>query len=221
MTLFRKLATTALMTALMAGASVSAFAEEGAPSEADLARGETLFQFCTKCHAANGGGNSAVLAPGIAGLPAWYVEGQLKKFKSGVRGLHPDDMGGLRMYPMSLWLKDEADQKAVAAYVASMPKVEHARELEDAGDASRGAGYYAVCSACHGPDGGGNQGMGAPPLTGMNDWYLYSSIQKYKAGVRGSLPGDALGAAMIGMAGTLPNDEAIRDVIAHIEALEK
>jgi cytochrome c oxidase subunit 2 len=204
----------------MVGAT-GASADDSASSGADLARGKQLYELCTQCHASNGAGNSAALAPAIAGMPAWYVEGQLKKFKTGVRGMHPDDMGGLRMYPMSQWLRDDADQKAVSAYVANMTPIEPVNELAEAGDAAKGAGYYAVCSACHGPAAGGNQGMGAPPLVGLNDWYLQSAISKYKAGVRGSGPGDALGAAMIGMVATLPDDQAILDVIAHIRSLGK
>lgn len=192
-------------------------AEEGG---ADLARGRELFQLCAQCHGANGGGVAANLAPAIAGLPAWYVEAQLAKFKNGQRGLHADDMGGLRMYPMSRWLQNEGEQKAVAAYVASLPAVAPSATLA-AGDAAKGQGYYAVCSACHGPDGAGNEGMGAPPLTGLNDWYLLSSIQKFKKSIRGSLPGDTLGPAMIGMVATLPDDAAVLDVIAHIETLRK
>jgi cytochrome c553 len=189
-------------------------------AEADLDRGAELFDLCIKCHGAQGAGNIDVAAPAIAALPAWYIEGQLKKFKDGVRGLHAQDEGGLRMYPMSQWLRTEADQKAVAAYVASLPKPETPDTIEK-GNAAQGAGYYAVCSACHGAQGTGNQAMGAPPLVGLNDWYLYSSIQKYKRSIRGSGKGDPYGAAMIGMVATLPNEDAILDVIAHIESLEK
>jgi len=189
--------------------------------EADLARGEQLFALCTSCHSADGGGDRAALAPGIAGLPLWYLEMQLKNFKKGIRGLHAGDTGGLRMYPMSLWLRSEADQKSVAAYVATLPAVMPDRVLEEHGDAAKGAGYYAVCSACHGADGMGNQPMGAPPLTGQSDWYLFSSIQKYKHSVRGSGKGDVFGPAMIGMVATLPDDNAVLDVIAHIQSLEK
>jgi cytochrome c553 len=196
---------------LLAGA---AFAQDGV----DLGKGRALFALCTQCHGTNGGGNSDALAPAIAGLPAWYIEAQLVKFKSGLRGLHAQDTGGLRMYPMSRWLQNEEEQKAVAAYVASLPAVAPEATLA-AGDPAKGQGYYAVCSACHGPDGGGNQGMGAPPLTGLNDWYLLSSIQKYKKSIRGSLPGDTLGPAMIGMVATLPDDAAVLDVIAHIQTL--
>ncbi len=105
--------------------------------------------------------------------------------------------------------------------LASLAPVETKREMLHPGDAAKGQGYFAICSACHGVDGTGNAGMGAPPLVGMSDWYLFKSIQKYKSGVRGNGPGDALGAAMIGMVATLPNDDAIRDVIAHIQSLEK
>lgn len=214
-----RLALSAIATAAAFTMLVSpALAEDG---EADLARGEQLFELCTQCHMSDGGGNEDVLAPAIAGLPSWYIEAQLKNFKNGIRGLHASDTGGLRMYPMSLWLREESDQKAVAAYVASMPAPPVENTLEEHGDAARGAGYYAVCSACHGAKGDGNKGMGAPPLAGQSDWYLFSSIKKYKTSVRGTGKGDPFGAAMIGMVGTLPDDDAIRDVIAHIQSLEK
>ena len=48
---------------------------------ADLARGETLFELCVQCHGYSGEGNAEALAPAIAGMPAWYVEAQLKNFK--------------------------------------------------------------------------------------------------------------------------------------------
>lgn len=211
-------ATMALLVFMSIGFPSPAVAEDGA---ANLARGQKLFALCTQCHSANGGGDSSFLAPAIAGLPAWYVENQLKNFKSGIRGLHAEDRGGLRMYPMSLWVRDEADQKALAGYIESMPAVATKREIAHPGDATKGVGYYAVCGACHAADGTGNKAMGAPPLVGMSDWYLFSSIQKYKTKVRGSAVGDVYGPAMIGMVATLPNDDAIRDVIAHIQSLEK
>jgi cytochrome c553 len=205
---------------ILVGSVVSAGPATAQEAAGDLAKGRELFQLCSQCHGANGGGVAANLAPAIAGLPAWYVEAQLVKFKNGQRGLHAQDMGGLRMYPMSRWLQNEGEQKAVAAYVASLPAVAPSATLAS-GDAAKGQTYYAVCSACHGPDGAGNQGMGAPPLTGLNDWYLLTSIQKFKKSIRGALPGDTLGPAMIGMVATLPDDAAVLDVIAHIETLRK
>ncbi len=210
-----------LAVAAVVGLSGSAFAEDGAEAGVDIARGEKLFGLCTQCHSSDGGGDSLALAPAIAGMPVWYIEKQLQNFKSGMRGLHAGDTGGLRMYPMSLWLRDAADQKAVATYIASLPATTPAHELTEHGDAGKGAGYYAVCGACHGASGEGNQGMGAPPLTGQSDGYLFESIKKYKSAIRGSGAGDPFGAAMIGMVATLPDDNAILDVIAHIQSLDQ
>jgi cytochrome c553 len=215
------LTTMALFVCVSAGLSNLASADSTTDTPANLARGEQLFALCAQCHGANGGGDSKFLAPAIAGLPSWYVDMQLKNFKAGIRGLHPDDRGGLRMYPMSLWLREDTDRQAISAYIGSMPPTNPARELEHAGDATKGQGYFAVCSACHGADATGNPGMGAPPLVGASDWYLYSSIQKYKSGIRGSGEGDVFGPAMIGMVATLPDDEAVLDVLAHIQSLEK
>ena len=182
---------------------------------ADPDRGAEIYQLCTQCHGAAGEGNQAALAPSIAGLPEWYVLAQLKHFKSGERGMHPEDTGGLRMYPMSLTLKTPEDMQAVAAFVAAMPKVTPAHTLTG-GDAARGAQLYTICLACHGPDGGGNQAMGSPPISGQADWYLLSSLQKLKSGHRGSYPNAVV---MRGMAGTLTDEQAMKDVIAHIMTL--
>jgi cytochrome c553 len=187
---------------------------------ADDARGEALFALCAQCHGADGGGNQAALAPAIAGLDQWYVELQLSKFRSGVRGTHPQDVGGLRMYPMSLWLSSDEDATAVARYVASLPVARPAPQLAG-GDAQRGKQLYTPCIACHGVDGSGNQALKGSPLANVSDWYLLSSLQKFKSGVRGSNPADQSGAMMRAMSNTLPDEQAMRDVIAHIMTLSE
>lgn len=179
------------------------------------ARGESIYGLCTQCHGGAGEGSPLALAPNIAGLPEWYLLAQLQNFKTGVRGMHPEDKGGLRMYPMSLTLKTDEDMKAVAAYVASLPVVHQAPTLTG-GDAARGAQLYAICQTCHGPDGAGNQAMGSPPIAGQADWYLLTSLQKLKAGTRGTYPNAVV---MRGMAGTLADEQAMKDVIAHIQSL--
>jgi cytochrome c oxidase subunit 2 len=184
-------------------------------SAADADRGAELYELCTQCHGVAGEGNQAALAPGIAGLPEWYVLAQLQHFKKGERGMHPEDTGGLRMYPMSQTLKTPEDMQAVAAFVAAMPKVSSERTLEG-GDATRGAQLYTICVACHGPDGAGNEALGSPPIAGQSDWYLLSSLQKLKSGHRGTYPNAVV---MRGMAGTLTDEQAMKDVIAHIMTL--
>src|SRR5439155_25568341 len=63
----------------------------------DAARGKVLFSLCAQCHGSDASGNPVTLAPAIAGLPAWFVTGQLKKFRAGGRGTHFDDISGMRM----------------------------------------------------------------------------------------------------------------------------
>ncbi len=184
----------------------------------DTARGEQLYHLCGQCHGANGGGNPVSLAPAIAGFPQWFVEAQIRKFQSGGRGTHFDDISGMRMRPMSLWLREPADVANVAAYVAGMPKVNPAPTLQG-GNPEVGKQKYVPCVACHGINGEGNPALNAPPLAGMSDWYQLSSLQKFKAGVRGTNPKDPSGMLMRPMSLTLADDQAIRDVVAYITTL--
>ena len=183
-------------------------------------RGAQLYDFCSQCHRADGSGNPLVLAPSIAGLPHWYIENQLRKFREGVRGAHFDDIPGMRMRPMSLWLQSEADLEAVAAHVASMPRT-NPEPILVGGNATAGAALFAPCVACHNPDASGNPKLFAPPLAGASDWYLLSTLLRFKAGVRGANPADQYGIMMVAMASTLPDAQAMRDVIAHIMTLSK
>lgn len=191
--------------------------EQGPAGDAD--RGRELYQLCSQCHGERGEGNEDFLAPAIARLDAWYVHAQLDKFRKGLRGTHHQDTGGLRMYPMSLTLRKDADIEDLAAYVSSMPPVEPERVLED-GNAEQGAQYYQLCATCHGPDGKGNQQLDAPPLANGSDWYLASSLAKFKAGIRGGDPRNNTAVIMRGMANSLPDEQAIRDVVAYIMTLE-
>jgi len=191
-----------------------------APAAAqDLENGEELFQLCASCHGPDGAGNAVpgIGAPAIASLPAWYVEAQLGKYRNGLRGGHPQDIEGLRMRPMSRFLRTEQDVKDVAAYVDTMPEVDPPATVE--GDEERGKTLYTPCIACHGQYGGGNEALNGPPLTGQSDWYLVTSINKYRQGIRGG-PGDQTGAIMAAMANTLADQQAIEDVVAYIRTLD-
>ena len=190
------------------------------PALADGRDGEALFDLCTQCHGSAGEGKPEIEAPAIAGLPEWYVTTQLKNFRSGARGTHFDDLQGMRMRPMSLSLNKEGDVEAVAAHVASLPVATPAPTLEG-GDAAKGQGLYMLCASCHGIDGKGSEPQGGPPMIGQSDWYLMTQLEKYKAGVRGRDPRDAFGMMMQPMALTLPDEQAMKDVIAHIMTLSQ
>jgi len=153
-------------------------------------------------------------------LGEWYVKGQLEKFRSGIRGLHADDIAGLRMYPMSQMLQNDEDLAAVAAYVASLPPSNPAPTLSG-GDAARGKARYATCAGCHGAKAQGVQPLGSA-LTRLNDWYLLSSLEKYKAGIRPADPArDPQAAVMIGLTAVFPDTQSMKDVIAYIETLRE
>ena len=187
----------------------------GAAIAGDLARGQALFTYCTQCHGDAGGGSQLARAPAIAGLSEWYVQSQFRKFQSGARGTHPDDVGGLRMHPMSRLVRSEEDVQAVAAYVASLAP-SRPEPVVEGGDAARGAVLYTLCGTCHGPEGAGNQALNAPALRTTNDWYLLAALEKYKAGVRGGNPRNGSAVLMRGMAMQLVDEQAMKDVVAHI-----
>lgn len=190
---------------------------KAAASEDGQTSAKQLYQLCAQCHGADGLGRADIGAPAIAGLPAWYVEAQLGKFDSGLRGLHPDDIAGMRMRPMALAISGPEDMKSVAALVEQLPKkkVKHQRV---SGDLERGRQLYAPCVACHGPGAKGNSATKAPPLAGLQDWYLVTQLQHFKSGVRGADPKDVTGAQMKPFADAL-DEQGIKDVARYISSL--
>ncbi len=181
-------------------------------------RGEDLYRLCAACHADDASGNQEVGAPAIAGMSQWYVEAQLEKFRSGMRGMHFDDIAGMRMRPMSLTLMREGDVAAVSAYVAGLPPVVPPPALTG-GNAAKGETLYTPCIACHAADGSGNQALFGSPLANASDWYLLRQLENFRNGVRGAKPGDQSGAMMRPMAMTLADEQAMKDIIAHIMTL--
>jgi cytochrome c oxidase subunit 2 len=181
-------------------------------------RGQEVFETCVPCHNADGSGNPTVGAPNIAGMKEWYVERELEKFRAGVRGMHFNDVEGMRMRPMALSLTSEEDVKAVAHYVETLAPVPHASSIP--GDPKAGATLYATCASCHGDNGAGNQDLGGPRLAGVDDWYLATELRKFRNGVRGTNPKDREGRLMRPMARALPDEDAIRNVVAYAETLK-
>ena len=231
-----------LLTAALLGAPSLAEAQDAQP---DLARGKQLFSLCAQCHGDAAEGKQNIGAPAIAGMPAWYVKEQLRKFSVGLRGKHFDDPEGMRMRPMSLWLtakrhaSGELDKERaafvaegrpekldpnienVAAFVASLPATNPAAALTGANVAS-GEASWALCGSCHGMQGEGSEPQSAPPLAGQSDWYLLKSLQKFKAMTRGyDGANDSSGAVMAGMSNVLADEQAMKDVIAYIATLKK
>lgn len=193
----------------------------GTKVQEGIARGHELYDTCKPCHGVNGGGDQALGAPSIAGLPQWYLEAQLNKFRSGQRGTHPSDMEGHRMRPMARSLNIEGDVTSVAQYVASMKPQPAAATLTGGHAAAGAAKYTAVCTVCHGPDAMGQQAMGAPTLVNQADWYMLRQLEKFKTGMRGADTLDVSGQQMAAMSAMLEDHQAMLDVLAYIHTLRK
>jgi cytochrome c oxidase subunit 2 len=88
-----------------------------------------------------------------------------------------------------------------------------------AADADAGKQAYAVCAACHGQQGEGNQAMNAPRIAGQEPWYLRRQIEAYHQGLRGTQSADTYGMQMRPMAMTLTDPAAIDSLIAYVETL--
>jgi cytochrome c oxidase subunit 2 len=191
------------------------------PARPGLARGREVYKTCMPCHGADGTGNQRYHAPAIAGLPQWYVEAQLTKFKDGIRGAHPDDNEGALMRPMAKTLYRPGDIPSVAEYVATLRAVPQKGTLT-LGDVAAGQERYAgLCATCHGMDGRGNKDLSAPAIAGQSDWYLYKQLQKFKSGMRGAHPQDVTGQQMAAMSSTLEDTTAMLNVVAFIRTLAK
>jgi cytochrome c oxidase cbb3-type subunit 3 len=115
--------------------------------------GERLFaNNCAQCHGSDAHGSKGF--PNLTdndwlgGSGPEYIE---KTVTGGRVGLMP---------PMAAAVGTAEDVKNVANYVLSLSGSPH-----NAAAAQQGQAKFAICAACHGPDGKGQQAVGAPNLT--------------------------------------------------------
>jgi cytochrome c553 len=181
-----------------------------------LARGESLYTTCGKCHGDLGEGDQALGAPTIGGLPAWYVQTQLENFANAHRGYDPFDTTGIRMKSVAWTLDRTGDVSSVAQYIATLAPARNEPALH--GDVAAGEAAFAICAACHGARAEGNEAVHAPPLAGQSDWYLLAQLRKFKSGARGARPQDTWGQTMRPQAMML-DDTAMTNVVAYIQTL--
>jgi cytochrome c oxidase cbb3-type subunit 3 len=127
--------------------------EELATNTEAHAIGERIFMNnCAQCHGSD--------ARGSRGFPNltdndWIYGGSPEKIQETITG------GRVGMMPpMAAAVGTEDDVKNVANYVLSLSNSTH-----DAARAAKGQEKFALCAACHGADGKGNQAIGALNLT--------------------------------------------------------
>jgi len=144
---------------------------------------------CSSCHGQQGEGNASAGYPYLAGLPAAYIENQLRGFKQGSRS-------NTMMQPMASSLSAQ-EITALADYYSGLdnPKL-NATDAPPAGDYPLGAalardGKWQAgvpgCFRCHGPTG---QGVTPhfPPLVGQPYQYLVNQLQAWQKGLRHNDP---------------------------------
>ncbi len=187
-------------------------------AEGDAEKGKTLYNICSACHGANAEGMAALNAPANAGQDPWYMTRQLKNFRAGIRGAHPDDTFGAQMRPMAMMLARDQDIDDVVAYISSLELPDPPPTIE--GDIELGKQAYETCIPCHGEYGQGAQALDAPRLSKQHDWYVVRQLENFKAGIRGGHQSDVYGAQMRIMSQMLESDERVRAVAAYIATLE-
>jgi cytochrome c oxidase subunit 2 len=217
-----------------------AAAQPSLPTPNETVTGEELFVVCTFCHGDSVQGNDRRDGPALAGLEPWYLELQLRNFRDGIRGTHPEDIPGQVMHFSTGMLRNDFTISSIAEYISGLePGKPMARnavgerpylwespyagiDRSISGDAEAGGERYnSVCIACHGADGAGNEALGAANLTYLSEIYMARQLMYFRDGVRGSHPEDIRGQQMAVMARVLTDDQAIADVVAYISGLRE
>jgi cytochrome c oxidase subunit 2 len=85
----------------------------------DIDKGRQRYATCAACHGADGRGIAATNAPRLRGMSDWYMARQVRNFRSGIRGSHPQDIPGAQMALVAGMLTDDASVDDVLVYVNS------------------------------------------------------------------------------------------------------
>jgi len=178
--------------------------EELATNRKALATGEVLYRDnCAACHGRAGQGSQALGAPRLSD-DDWLYGGSGKAIVASIR----DGRHGV----MPAWGEPlgETGVTQVAQYVLGLSGAPH-----DAAAAAAGkAGFATLCAACHGPEGKGNQGVGAPNLSD-HTWLYGGDLDSVETSIRS------------GRSGSMPawsarlDDTAIHMIAAYVYSLSR
>ena len=86
----------------------------------DARSGQRRYATCGACHGADGRGIAATNAARLKGMSDWYMVTQLKNFRNGVRGAHPQDPYGSQMALMAATLGDDRTISDLVAYINAL-----------------------------------------------------------------------------------------------------
>ncbi|MBQ4832975.1 c-type cytochrome [Pseudoalteromonas sp. MMG010] len=174
-------------------------------------------EYCTVCHGSQLKGNQNIGAPRLTSLPAWYLSRQLNNFQQGVRGSHPKDTTGGEMMSMVSTFSDEQIAEIVS-WIVSTESTKPAVSLS--ADAHKGEQLYKTCAACHGVNAQGNEAMGAPNISGLNDWYILTQLNHFRDGIRGGDAEDIYGQQMKAASAIVTTKEEAESLAVYITQLK-
>jgi cytochrome c oxidase subunit 2 len=86
----------------------------------DAKNGRQRYTTCAACHGSDGRGIALMNAPRLKGMNDWYLVTQLKNFRDGIRGAHPQDFYGYQMSLLAAMLTDDQTISDLAAYISSI-----------------------------------------------------------------------------------------------------
>ena len=140
-----------------------------------VAMGERLFlNYCAQCHGSDARGGLSF--PNLADKD-WLGAGDGEYIKQTILN---GRMAAMPAMAAAIGGSDE-DIAAVANYVLALSNGEHDATLAQVGETK-----FAVCSACHGADGGGNPVIGAPNLTD-DIWLHGNSVKSISAAIQNGI----------------------------------
>lgn len=88
--------------------------------DGDVVNGQRLYNTCAYCHGKDAQGIQAINAPRMAGMTDWYLASQLKNFRAGIRGEHPQDFYGKQMGFMGRTVHDDKSVNDLIAYINTL-----------------------------------------------------------------------------------------------------
>ena len=180
-------------------------------------RGRELAASCIACHGTDLNGDDGRKSPALASQSEWYLITQMQKYKHGLRGADVSDVNALAMKDVTSKLSSQ-EMADVAAYIKKSFKGKK-HKVSLGGSPEKGKQLYALCVACHGPEGQGNEQIKSPKLSGLQDWYIFESLLKFKSKERGSAEGDIQGKLMQSSVMLLQNEQAMKDIAAYLSTL--
>jgi cytochrome c553 len=150
-------------------------------AEGNPVKGEELTMTCVACHG-NDGNSAAGAFPSIAGQQEKYLLKQLRDIQSGARSAVLmtgilDNMSDQDLMDLSAYYAEQTIQGGSAK-----------AELAELGETVYLAGVkrkgIAACTACHLPNGAGNNGAKFPALAGQWPEYTTAQLKLFRSGER-------------------------------------